>query len=216
MDPLSQGVFGASLPQSFSNKKNIVFVFIIGFLAGMFPDIDIFFRSNHDPLLFLEFHRQFTHSLIFIPVGSFIFTIIFYGLFFRFIPFSFVKTWLFATMGYATHGLLDACTSYGTQLFWPFSNERISWNNISIIDPIFTIPLLVLLILSIIKKHSFWAKIALGWAFIYLIIGYIQNHRAEHVAKEIVSQRNHQSEIIRVKPSFGNLILWKTIYQHNG
>ena len=215
MDPLSQGVLGASLPQSFSNKKNIVFVFIIGFLAGMFPDIDIFFRSNHDPLLFLEFHRQFTHSLIFIPVGGFIFTIIFYGIFFRIIPFGFLKTWLFATLGYGTHGLLDACTSYGTQLLWPFSNERISWNNISIIDPLFTIPVLIFLVLSLIKRKSLWAKIALGWAIIYLCLGFIQNHRAEKVAREIVAQRSHHPEIISVKPSFGNLILWKIIYQHN-
>jgi len=215
LDPLSQGVLGASLPQSFSNKQNIVFVFIVGFLAGMFPDIDIFFRSNHDPLLFLEFHRQFTHSLIFIPLGGFIFTIIFYGLFFRLIPFGFLKTWLFATLGYSTHALLDACTSYGTPLMWPFSNERISWNNISIVDPLFTIPVLILLVLSLIKRKSFWSKIALGWAFIYLIIGFIQNHRAEQVANEIITERNHQPEIISVKPSFGNLILWKIIYQHN-
>ena len=181
----------------------------------MFPDIDIFFRSNHDPLLFLEFHRQFTHSLIFIPVGGFIFTIIFYGIFFRIIPFGFLKTWLFATLGYGTHGLLDACTSYGTQLLWPFSNERISWNNISIIDPLFTIPVLIFLVLSIIKRKSLWAKIALGWAIIYLCLGFIQNHRAEKVAREIVAQRSHHPEIISVKPSFGNLILWKIIYQHN-
>ena len=215
MDPLSQGVLGASLPQSFSNKKNIVFVFIIGFLAGMFPDIDVFFRSNHDPLLFLEFHRQFTHSLIFIPVGGLIFTLIFYGLFFKILPFGFFKTWFFATLGYGTHGLLDACTSYGTQLLWPFSNERISWNNISIIDPLFTIPVLIFLILSLIKRKSFWAKMALAWGLIYLFFGFIQNHRAEQVAKDIVTERNHHPEIISVKPSFGNLILWKIIYQHN-
>jgi len=215
MDPLSQGVFGASLSQIFSNKKNIVFVFIIGFLAGMFPDIDVFFRSNHDPLLFLEFHRQFTHSLIFIPVGGLIFTLIFYGLFFKILPFGFFKTWFFATLGYGTHGLLDACTSYGTQLLWPFSNERISWNNISIIDPLFTIPILIFLVLSLIKRKSFWAKIALGWGLIYLFFGFIQNHRAEQVAHEIITERNHDPEIISVKPSFGNLILWKIIYQHN-
>lgn len=216
MDPISQGVMGASLPQSFSNKKNIFCIFIIGFLAGMFPDIDIFIRSTYDPLLFLEFHRQFTHSLIFIPLGGFIFTTIFYGLFFRLIPFGFLKTWLFATMGYATHGLLDACTSYGTQLLWPFSNERISWNNISIIDPLFTIPVMIFLILSLVKRKSSWAKIALGWALIYLFLGFIQNHRAQQVANEIVTQRGHHPEIISVKPSFGNLILWKIIYQHDG
>ena len=148
-------------------------------------------------------------------MGGFIFTLIFYGLFFKLVPFGFLKTWLFATLGYGTHGLLDACTSYGTQLFWPFSNERISWNNISIIDPLFTIPVLILLVLSLIKRKSFWSKIALGWALIYLTIGFIQNHRAVQVAHEIITERNHHPEIISVKPSFGNLILWKIIYQHN-
>lgn len=215
MDPLSQGILGSAVTLNFSYKPYFKSIFFVGFLSAIIPDLDIFIRSANDPLLFLEFHRQFTHSLIFIPVGGFIFTIIFYGLFFRLIPFGFLKTWLFATLGYGTHGLLDACTSYGTQLLWPFSNERISWNNISIIDPLFTIPVLVLLVLSLIKRKSFWSKIALGWALIYLIIGFVQNHRAEQVAKEIVTARNHHPEIISVKPSFGNLILWKIIYQHN-
>ena len=70
------------------NSLKLQTFFVIGFLAGIFPDIDIFFRSNHDPLLFLEYHRQFTHSLIFIPIGGFIFTTIFYGLFYKLIPFS--------------------------------------------------------------------------------------------------------------------------------
>ena len=43
----------------------------IGFLSGLAPDLDIFIRSESDPLLFLEFHRQFTHSLIFIPFVAF-------------------------------------------------------------------------------------------------------------------------------------------------
>ena len=62
-------------------------------------------------------------------------------------PILFLKT-----LGYSTHGLLDACTSYGTQLFWPFSNERISWNNISIVDPLFTIPVLILVVIAIRTK----------------------------------------------------------------
>ena len=43
-------------------------------------------------------------------------------------------------MGYATHGLLDSCTSYGTQLFWPFSDVRVAWDTMSIVDPLFTVP----------------------------------------------------------------------------
>ncbi|WP_019218287.1 metal-dependent hydrolase [Legionella tunisiensis] len=48
-----------------------------------------------------------------------------------------------ALIGYATHGLLDACTNYGTVLFWPFSERRVYWDLISIIDPFFTVPLVL-------------------------------------------------------------------------
>ena len=73
MDPLSQGVLGASLSKSFTKNKQLLVIGIIGCLSGMFPDLDILIRSKNDPLLFLEFHRQFTHSLFFIPFGSLLF-----------------------------------------------------------------------------------------------------------------------------------------------
>ena len=72
MDPLTQGLLGASLPQSLSKKKSLAIVAIIGLISGLAPDLDIFIRSENDPLLFLEYHRQFTHSLIFIPFGGLI------------------------------------------------------------------------------------------------------------------------------------------------
>lgn len=213
MDPLSQGVLGASLTQSLSRNKNIVIILIIGFLSGMLPDIDVLFRSKDDPLLFLEYHRQFTHSLIFIPIGGLIFSIIFYGIFNKFTHITFKKIWIYATIGYGTHGLLDACTSYGTQLFWPFSNTRISWNNVSIIDPLFTLPILVLIIISAIKGKASYAKLAFIWAIFYLLFGLLQNHRATKMIEQVISDRGHDAQYISVKPSFGNLILWKTIYR---
>ena len=138
MDPLSQGTVGAAFAQSIANKNNIFKIGFIGFLAGLTPDLDVLIQSSTDPILSLEYHRQFTHSLFFIPFGSLIFALLIFPLFRSSLN---LKTVYFASLlGYATHGLLDACTSYGTQLFWPFSNERISWNNISIVDPLFTIP----------------------------------------------------------------------------
>jgi len=70
MDPVSQGAFGAIFAQTIANKKKILAVSILGCIAGLAPDIDIFIRSDTDPLLKLEFHRQFTHALIFIPFGA--------------------------------------------------------------------------------------------------------------------------------------------------
>ena len=66
---------------------------------------------------------------------------------------GFKRVYLFSFAGYATHALLDACTTYGTQLFLPFSNTRVAWNNVSVVDPLFTIPLAVLVIFAIILYH---------------------------------------------------------------
>ena len=78
MDPLSQGLVGTSVSHLYIKTKRLVLLSIIAFLSAMSPDLDIFFRSDEDPLIFLEYHRQFTHSLIFIPIGGVICSIFFY------------------------------------------------------------------------------------------------------------------------------------------
>ena len=67
-------------------------------------------------------------------------------------------------LGYATHALLDSCTTYGTMLFWPFSDVRIAWNTVSIIDPLFTGPILALVVLAAKKKREFYGRLAVLWA----------------------------------------------------
>ena len=212
MDPLSQGTVGAAFAQSVANKNNIFKISVIGFLAGLAPDLDILIKSPTDPILFLEYHRQFTHSLFFIPFGSLIVALIL----FPFVKSSMsIKTVYYASLlGYATHGLLDACTSYGTQLFWPFSNERVTWNNISIIDPLFTIPALILVVIAIKTKKKIFSFFSIGWIIFYLSLGFIQYERALLAAVELAQVRGHSPERLTLKPSFGNLILWKSIYQH--
>ena len=111
MDPVSQGAFGAIFAQTISNKKKILIGSILGCIAGLAPDLDIFIRSSSDPLLKLEYHRQFTHSLVFIPIGALV-VAIFTFLFSR-KYLSWMETYFYCFLGYATHGLLDACTSYG-------------------------------------------------------------------------------------------------------
>ena len=208
MDPLSQGTVGAAFAQSTASKDTIFKISVIGFLAGLAPDLDVMIQSSTDPILFLEYHRQFTHSLFFIPFGSLIIPLVKRSM-------SFKTVYLASLLGYATHGLLDACTSYGTQLFWPFSNERVTWNNISIIDPIFTIPILVLLVTAIKTKKKIFSFFAIGWITFYLSLGFVQYERTLSAAIELANSRGHIAERLTLKPSFGNLILWKSIYQHN-
>ena len=134
MDPLSQGTVGAALAQSSASKKNIFKISVIGFLAGLAPDLDVLIQSSTDTILSLEYHIQFSHSLFFIPFGALIVALLIFPLVKK--SMNLKAVYIASFLGYATHGLLDACTSYGTLLFWPFSNERVTWNNISIIDPL--------------------------------------------------------------------------------
>ena len=212
MDPLSQGTVGAAFAQSTANKNNLLKIGVIGFLAGLAPDLDVLIQSSTDPILSLEYHRQFSHSLFFIPFGALIVAL----LIFPFVKKSMeLKTVYIASfLGYATHGLLDACTSYGTLLFWPFSNERVTWNSISIVDPLFTIPALILVVTSIKTKKRIYSFFSIGWIIFYLSLGLVQYERALSTANDLAESRGHNPERLTLKPSFGNLILWKSIYQH--
>ena len=212
MDPISQGTVGAAFAQSTANKNNIIKIGIIGFLAGLAPDLDVFIRSSTDPILTLEYHRQFTHSLFFIPIGALIVTLVIFPLVKK--SLSLKTVYVASFFGYTTHGFLDACTSYGTLLFWPFSNERVTWNNISVVDPIFTIPASVLVATAIITRKPLFSFFAIGWMTFYLLLGFVQYERAFLVANDLANSRGHTPERLTLKPSFGNLILWKSIYQY--
>jgi inner membrane protein len=212
MDPLSQGTVGAAFAQSSANKNNIAKISIVGFLAGLAPDLDVLIRSSTDPVLFLEYHRQFTHSLFFIPLGALIVSAFIFPLVRK--SLSFKTTYVASFLGYATHGLLDACTSYGTLLFWPFSNERITWNNISIVDPLLTIPALILIAVAVKTNLRRFSILAVGWIVFYLALGFVQYERALSAGLKLAQSRGHSAARMTLKPSFGNLILWKSIYQH--
>ena len=83
MDPVSQGLLGTALSGSFARKKEIRFASFCGFIGGIAPDIDILIRSDSNPLLFIEYHRHFTHSLAFVPFGGLIVSFFLYLIFLK-------------------------------------------------------------------------------------------------------------------------------------
>ena len=214
MDPISQGAWGATFAQSAARKSQVKAATLMGCFGGLAPDLDVLIFSPADPLLFLEYHRQFTHALIFIPVGALLVTAVMHRIIAR--GLSFRQAYLSCLIGYATHGLLDACTTYGTLLFWPFSDARIAWNNISIIDPLFTLPILALIILGVRSKSPNYARLAAVWGLAYLLIGISQRDRAEEAAYLLAESRGHEPIRLEAKPGFANLLLWKTVYETGG
>jgi inner membrane protein len=107
VDPITQGVLGATASKAVAKPQEAIVASLLGFFAGMAADLDVLIRSSTDPLLALEYHRQFTHSLVFIPIGALICAVCFFYLFSR-TKLSFTRSYLFCLAGYATHALLAA------------------------------------------------------------------------------------------------------------
>ncbi len=215
MDPISQGALGALAAATISKPGRYRWAATVGWIGGMLADADIFIRSESDPLLNIEYHRHFSHSLTFIPLGGLICAGLLWLFLRRFVGFR--ELLLYGTAGYATSGLLDACTSYGTQLFWPFSDLRVSWSVISIVDPIFTVTIFSLIVIGWIRSCRNWVWIGVAFVLVYLSIGAIQNQRATSALLELAKNRGEEgASRFTVKPSIGNLLVWRGIYETEG
>ena len=219
MDPITQGALGAALPQSTWGKRSNLRKYhtalagFLGMLGGMAADLDILIYSDTDPLLFLTYHRQFTHSLIFIPFGGLFVALFVHWIVGRRWQLSFWQTVILCSLGYATHALLDTTTSFGTMLLWPFIETRYSWSIISIVDPLFSLPLVLSVVMAAIYNDPRFARIGLIWALLYLGAGWFQHQGAREIAVKLATSRGHAPLRFEIKPSFGNILVWKSIYE---
>lgn len=218
MDPLSQGTLGSVFSLSAARKTEFLFALLIGALSGMAPDLDILIRSSTDPMVYFKYHRHFTHSIFFIPIGALICTAVLHRFLQKFTrsKVSFKRAYIYSFLGYASHGVLDSCTSYGTLLFWPLSDRRVAWDIVSIIDPIFTFPIFFMVLMSWKKESRWWAFGALAFGTCYMLLGMHQRNKAIAVIAELAESRGHTPDRIHAKPSFANNIVFRGIYEHSG
>ena len=222
MDPITQGALGAVLPQSIRanwfrhSKYHVALAGFFGMVGGMAADLDVLIISDTNPLLSLNYHRQFTHSFIFIPFGGLMVALFVHLILGQRWQLRLRETAVLCSLGYATHALLDAATSYGTMLLWPFIEVRYSWNIISVVDPLFSLPLILFVTTAAVRNNLYIARIGLVWALFYLSVGWWQHQSAREIAENLAISRGHSPERIVIKPSFGNIIVWKSIYEDNG
>jgi inner membrane protein len=214
MDIVTQSVLGAAAAQSVAKKEHVRLATLIGLVSGVIADADVFIRSSNDPLLVLEFHRHFTHSIFFIPIGALAAFCILWPFLRKKLPSRFL--YLYCFFGYLLSGFIDACTSYGTYLLWPVSDARISWNIVSIVDPAFTLLLLLGVIAGFRTTKTTYCRFGLALAGCYLLFSVFQSHRAEDSIYELAKQRRETIDKIVVKPTFGNILLWRSVYLSNG
>jgi inner membrane protein len=210
MDPITHGLAGATASQSFSDKKKIRPAAFAGAASAMMADLDYFIHIPSDPLFNIEVHRQFTHSLLFIPVGALIATVLLWWFVKKYLTVK--ELYFYSILGYATAGLLDAFTSYGTQLLWPFLDTRFAWNVISVVDPVVTVGLIVFVGLAVWKRKKTMARAADGWLILFLLFGWLQHSRATSAVLNLAANRGHTIEELVVKPTLANQRLWRANY----
>lgn len=209
MDPFSHALLGAVSAHALArrNRKPAAFA---GAAGALLPDADVLIGSAADPLLTLEYHRHFSHALPVAPLIALIAALAVWLIMRRRIPLSVLYPAAF--VGVIGAALLDACTSYGVHLLWPFVEHRYAWNIIAVVDPVMTVLLFAGLVLALRVNAPARSRMTLAIALVYLGAGWVQRERAETLMLNTAQARGHLVERLEVKPTLGNLLLWRSIY----
>ena len=214
MDPLTHSTFGMAVAMVVAPHGYRRQAALAGLAAGLLPDADIFIRSQSDPLLGVEYHRHFTHSVAFQPIIALLAASIAWFLMLGKTPWR--PLFLPALAAGLSHIFCDAWTSYGTRLWWPFADTRVAWDMVSIIDPFVTLPLLAGVIFGLWCPQGRAVIVAFCFLGLYLGLSLVQRQRAMNTLVEVAEKRGHAIERVTVKPSFANIIVWRGLYQNGG
>ncbi len=233
MDSLSQIVLGASVQGAVLGKYQGRKAYLYGAMLGTLPDLDVII-SYGDPISDMTYHRGFSHSLIVLTIvgilGSWLIT--------RYhrwrdipLPYSGKRLALVMTLALTTHPILDSFTVYGTQLLWPLQESLsltpFSIASIFIIDPLYTLPLLIAMIIGLVKGRSLsvFKKGLLAnyqrftvWMLIvsssYLLLLLELKYYAQDKAEQTLAAANIDN-IARIKtmPVLPTILMWRTLVE---
>ena len=153
MDSRTQIVLGASVGEAVLGKKVGNKAILWGAIAGTLPDLDVLLRYFTDEISSTQMHRGFSHSFVFAVLIAPLLGWIAKKIHSNLVDVSFkdwTKLFFWTTV---THPLLDAHTTWGTQLFWPFE-YRVAYQNIFVVDPLYTLPFLVFTLIALFMKRT--------------------------------------------------------------
>ena len=153
MDSITQAALGAAIGEAFLGRKIGNKGAIIGAIVATLPDLDVLILPFLDPLERLSMHRGYSHSILFSFLGAILLVFIFRRMKTT-KSISAIRLYVFSWLALFTHMFLDAFTPYGTLLLLPFSDKRIGFDSINIVDPFYTIPLLIGLGISLFLKRK--------------------------------------------------------------
>ncbi|MCF1487424.1 metal-dependent hydrolase [Pseudomonas sp. AA27] len=213
MDSLTQAVLGAALQGTVLGRLQGRRALLYGAALGTVPDLDVVIRYA-DPVSQMTFHRGFSHS-IFVLTGLAL--LLAWLVAWRWPDKGYTRPRLFLAFWLAlvTHPILDAFTVYGTQLFWPLHLTPESWAAVFIIDPVYTVPLLLAVGYAAVKglkgRATVLLSLALAFSTAYLGFGLAGRMAAEQrFAMALQAQGVSNSEVRAVPIAFNSLI-WRVL-----
>jgi inner membrane protein len=215
MDSLTQIALGAAVGEAVVGRKAGGRGAAWGAVLGTLPDLDILAYPFLDPVAELAFHRGITHSILFAVVMT---PVLGLGLArlhrARGLPPSAWMWMVFLTIG--THILLDCFTVYGTQLFQPFSDYPVSWNSLFIIDPLYTVPLGLGVLVALFLRRDSAARQRVNRAgllisTLYIAWSLVAKGMAFQALERGFADAGLQPERVMSNPTPLNTVLWMGI-----
>lgn len=209
MDSLTQIVLGAAVGEAVLGKKVGNKAMLYGAIAGTIPDLDVLASHFTDTVTALSVHRGFTHSVVF----SMLFAPILGWLVSRYESYKSFKGWSWLFFGaFFTHPVLDAHTTWGTQLFWPM-DLRLAFKTIFVIDPLYTVPFLVFLILAMLQKRTsskrrLYNNLGLIISSSYLALTFLLKWLAYQKFETALKNKQIEYTQLDTRPSPMNTVLW--------
>jgi len=208
MDTLTHLAAGALTPMMFKSAPKTRMMILFGIIAGEFPDIDVI--AGKSPEAILAFHRGPTHALLAQPLFALVLALLFHRLIRKGDgsgTWSFGKTWGVALLALLIHLFLDCMTTFGTQIFLPFSDFRVALPAMYIIDLTLTLPLLAAMIYIVTRldrsgaglhpvfpakdNRASVARSALVWLVAYPVLALCLNfHLASGMTREYAKNGN--------------------------
>jgi len=209
LDSVTQAALGAAVAGLVAGKKCSLKVLLAGATLGTLPDLDVLL-SYGDPVSDMVKHRGFSHSLLVLLPFSLLLAWGWQK--WRATQFSFIHLWLFIAACLVTHPLLDAFTAYGTQLLWPFP-VSVAVSSIFIIDPLYTIPLLVMIAASLLWRDRMAKLCGVGLAIssIYLFWSVLALNLVEERVKSQVENTSLADRPVFITPTPVNTVLWRVV-----
>ncbi|WP_375562766.1 metal-dependent hydrolase [Bernardetia sp. OM2101] len=228
MDSLTQIVLGAAVGELIAGRKIGNQAMLWGAVAGTIPDLDVLANPFLDIVQELRWHRSLMHSVLFAvlvaPLLGWLFN--FLGTKYKLKFLSEMSFWGWTNLffwGMITHSWLDIFTTWGTKIFYPFSEHGYALKTVFVVDFFYTFPFLILLLWARFlpafkqkkynEKRAFLVWFGVGMSSFYLLMGVINQQRVNSVFEENLKAQNIDYLRYDTKTTPLNILLWNNIVE---